>query len=532
MSAKKAIARVCSILLIIVMLLEATPLQGGRAAGRCYVKGDASGTNTGTSWKNAYTDLQSALGTSPCLEIWVAAGTYKPTALTTDRNATFQLKDSVTVYGGFAGTETVRTQPNPAANPTIRSGDIDNNDSQTPIITNLATITGNTTNSYHVVTGQENAYLAGFTITAGFANGASPKNNGGGMFNNGVNPILVNVSFNGNAATGSGGGLYSLSSDGLTAMDVTFNGNSADKGGGMFNEYTGPIVMRATFSGNAAANGGGMYNSGSYPSIINATFSGNSASNSGGGMYNSFESSSSLMNVTLSGNSAGTSGGGIYNSQSGPDISESILWGNTAPSGPQIFNLASAPLIFDSVIQDGCPAGSACETAPITADPKLGTLGDYGGLTQTIPLLEGSSAIDKGDNAGCDETDQRGVKRPQGLRCDLGAYEYYVDTTAPMVTSFTVPTVSHSFTVPITGFTATDAAGVTGYMITTSASPPAADAAGWTISEPITYTVASDGTYTLYPWARDWAGNVSALFGSPPTVVVTIWRVYLPVVIR
>ena len=56
------------------------------------------------------------------------------------------------------------------ANVTILSGDIDNNDSQTPIITDLATVTGNTTNSYHVVTGATGATLDGFTITAGNAN--------------------------------------------------------------------------------------------------------------------------------------------------------------------------------------------------------------------------------------------------------------------------------------------------------------------------------------------------------------------------
>ena len=78
------------------------------------------------------------------------------------------------VYGGFAGTETARDQRNPAANVTILSGDIDNNDSQTPIITDLTTVTGNTTNSYHVVTGgATGATLDGFTITAGNANGYS-----------------------------------------------------------------------------------------------------------------------------------------------------------------------------------------------------------------------------------------------------------------------------------------------------------------------------------------------------------------------
>ena len=95
-----------------------------------------------------------------------------------------------------------------------------------------------------------------------------------------------------------------------------------------------------------------------------------------------------------------------------------------------------------------------------------------------------------------------------------------VDTTAPTVNTFTVTTPSNSLNIPITAFTASDAVGVTGYLITTSAAPPAAGAPGWTGTAPTAYPVASDGTYTLYPWAKDAVGNVSAVFASPPTVLV------------
>jgi hypothetical protein len=94
-----------------------------------------------------------------------------------------------------------------------------------------------------------------------------------------------------------------------------------------------------------------------------------------------------------------------------------------------------------------------------------------------------------------------------------------VDTTAPTVTGFTATTPSASLNIPITLFTATDSVGVTGYLITTSSTPPTAGATGWTGTAPTSYTVASDGTYTLYPWAKDALGNVSAVFGTPRTVV-------------
>ena len=66
-----------------------------------YVKHDASGTNNGTSWANAYTDLQDALAAAQSgNEIWVAAGTYKPTS-GNNREVFFQLKNGVAIYGGL-----------------------------------------------------------------------------------------------------------------------------------------------------------------------------------------------------------------------------------------------------------------------------------------------------------------------------------------------------------------------------------------------------------------------------------------------
>jgi hypothetical protein len=62
---------------------------------------------------------------------------------------------------------------------------------------------------------------------------------------------------------------------------------------------------------------------------------------------------------------------------------------------------------------------------------------------------------------------------------------------------------------------------VTGYMITLSSTPPAAGATGWLASPPTSYLVAAAGSYTLYPWAKDAASNVSAVFGSPASVTVT-----------
>lgn len=95
-----------------------------------------------------------------------------------------------------------------------------------------------------------------------------------------------------------------------------------------------------------------------------------------------------------------------------------------------------------------------------------------------------------------------------------------VDATAPTVTSFSVPATSASLTVTITAFAATDDTAVTGYLVTESATAPAANAAGWSAAAPGSYTFASEGSKTLFAWAKDAAGNVSG--SSNANVVITL----------
>ncbi len=96
-----------------------------------------------------------------------------------------------------------------------------------------------------------------------------------------------------------------------------------------------------------------------------------------------------------------------------------------------------------------------------------------------------------------------------------------VDTAAPAVTSFTATSPSTSLGYPDHSLHRLGRQRRSpSYPITASATPPSAGAAGWTASAPTIYTVASDGSCTLYPWAKDAAGNVSATYGSPASVSV------------
>jgi hypothetical protein len=96
------------------------------------------------------------------------------------------------------------------------------------------------------------------------------------------------------------------------------------------------------------------------------------------------------------------------------------------------------------------------------------------------------------------------------------------DTTAPTVTEFSIPSTSSSLTVPITSLTASDNVGVTGYLVNQSATAPSATATGWSASAPTSYTFATEGTKTLYAWAKDAAGNVSASRSATVTITLPV----------
>lgn len=84
-----------------------------------------------------------------------------------------------------------------------------------------------------------------------------------------------------------------------------------------------------------------------------------------------------------------------------------------------------------------------------------------------------------------------------------------VDNSAPTLNSISVPATSASLTVAVSGLSATDNRGVTGYLLTESAVAPTAGSAGWSATAPTSYTFSSEGTKTLYAWAKDSVGNIS-----------------------
>ncbi len=411
-----------------------------------YVDQKATGKNDGTSWVNAYTDLQSALTPAPNgqnVEIWVVNGTYKPTS-GSDRSVYFIMQEGVDIYGGFTGNEVSRGNRDWEANVTILSGDI-----------GIQSETSD--NSYQVIAGANNATLDGFTITGAntinFYNGycggmgnwqCSPTVTnctfsgntsafyGGGMYNHYSSPIVTNCSFLNNTSGDAGGGIFNGTNSNPIVSDCSFSGNTAIRGGGVYNSACSAIISNCTFSGNSGDEGGGMYNDDFNDAnkiivVTNCTFSGNSTTyyGEGGGMYNgngsglvvdncTFANNTALdgagmangeynspiiINCTFSGNTARRSGGGMDNEPASPIVINCLFSDNSAPiSGGGMYNsLETSPVITNctfagNISQDGGGIFNyALTTTTVTNSIVWGNTSTSGGSQIFIATITGTN---------------------------------------------------------------------------------------------------------------------------------------------
>lgn len=266
--------------------------SGPALGNRLFVNDDATGANDGTSWANAYTDLQDALAISEVGDqIWVAEGTYKPDTIGGVQTSTFLIDKNLQLYGGFAGTEsTLAQRGNPKEHPTILSGDLMGNDLENNPTANkldnvltVVRVNANITNE---------TVIDGFIIRNGYADGSGNLSNGGGMFCSGQ-PIIRHCIFERNGAFSQGGGvrLNSIASPGIVFENCDFKNNQANIGGGL-NIMASYFTFKAcSFSGNKAVtgalqdNGGGVFATNSYGVVQNCSFTGNSALEFGGGFH-------------------------------------------------------------------------------------------------------------------------------------------------------------------------------------------------------------------------------------------------------
>ncbi|MDH3247978.1 MAG: family 16 glycosylhydrolase [Acidimicrobiia bacterium] len=230
-----------------------------------------------------------------------------------------------------------------------------------------------------------------------------------------------------------GGGIYTGTGGVVSLIDSTVADNySGWSGGGVYGFFGSTTnVTRSTISGNTAQDVGGGIRMLGDANIANSTISGNVSTAWHGGAAFHTDGIMTLLNTTVADNSApaGTAGGlfvGTFTDAAATlTLHSSIVANNTGNNcftgffGGGAVSLSS---LDSNLTSDASCNLTAAGDQPNT-DPLLGPLADNGGPTLTHALGAGSPAIDAADAGACPATDQRGVARPLGAGCDVGAYE-------------------------------------------------------------------------------------------------------------
>lgn len=302
-------------------------------------------------------------------------------------------------------------------------------------------------------------------------------NGGGAIWTRGI-ITAFNSSFSYNTGN-AGGAIYNGSGATLTLISALMVKNTANTGGGLFNSTARAVISNSQFTGNQSPNndgggivnnnsimniygsaiisntgryGGGISNEGSaVMTVTNSTIGQNAALRDGGGIYNSL-SSASLYNVTLADNLADSDqnnsghGGGLFQDSSVITLANTLIARNVdlnasaqKPDCAGSLNSLGYNLI---TTMTGCTLTGVLTGVISNTDVPLGPPQDNGGSTWTQALWPFSPAIDAGNPIGCKDAagnlltiDQRGVLRPIGPRCDIGAYEapIYIHVYLPVV---------------------------------------------------------------------------------------------------
>ena len=389
---------------------------------RWYVDSTAGSGGDGTSWATAFEYVQDGLAAAVAgHEIWVAAGTYTNNAGGTA--TVLVMVDGVSIYGGFAGTEDLRSERDPVANVTTLDGE-------------------NT--AYHVVEGASNATLDGFTVTRGNASGASPDDKGAGLYCFGQSDLAV-AGCRFTSCTGSGTivhfencssvscstssvdnnsvaarTMYIRLSDLVVIDSCRFFNNSINYSSALDVGDCSPVVRNCVFWGNTSpgTSGNGIYATGaiSVPLLSNCVF----AYNNNYGVLAAYGATVTLRNC--------------------------IVWGNTSGS---IYTFSGGELGFvDATYCDiaGGYVGGNIDADPLFVDPD-GPDAIPGTADDDFRLSAGSPCIDAADGDAAPAADLDGNPRSDDTGtpdtgvgaityADMGAYEFQ-GTTPPPVAPYT-----------------------------------------------------------------------------------------------
>jgi fibronectin-binding autotransporter adhesin len=318
------------------------------------------------------------------------------------------------------------------------------------------------------------ANVGALTVTNSALNNNScgASSQGGGFYNFDGTATFTNTTFTGNIAGGtgssasSGGGFYAYGTVSLTGCTFTGNTAASDAGafrlngtatltscnfinnvssshGGALNLTGNATLVGCSITGNQANTSGGIELSNCVTVMRNCTIANNTSSGAGGGLTNRTSTNVQIINSTFTGNraingSSSTFGGGIW-AVAALTLQNTIVAGNfrgatgaTADDIAGTVNSASANNLIGTGGAGGLVNGTNSNQVGV-ANPGLGALSNSGGPVLVIPLLAGSPAVNKGNNAQVPvgSTDARGMPRIANTTVDVGAFETQMSSTAP-----------------------------------------------------------------------------------------------------
>jgi hypothetical protein len=393
-----------------------------------------------------------------------------------------------------------------------------------------------------------NLTLDSLTVSNGLLD-KTGSTGGAGIYNHGILSISGST-FTGNSSPSpngvSGGGISNTGQ--LTVTTSTFTNNSAQEGGAMFNQNTATITQ-TTFANNVGTiyGGGAILNAFGTTNVSTSAFVGNTGP--GGGAIDN-DTTMTFRNSTFYNNTGGSAGGGAINNFGTVTFIQSTLSGNTASTGANIHNFsfgsvtATTTLIM-SIVANGVGGSNCNSNGPPIVDsgynldsgsscgfttaqhslnntqPQLLALASNGGPTQTMALPLQSAAVNAIPTSvsGCSgSTDQRGVARPQGSGCDIGAYEVIIsggDTQPPTIPTGLTATSVTAHAVSLQWNASTDNVAVTGYTVYRNGT--VVGSTGGALATTFTdVTVAPSTAYSFTVDAFDGAGNHSAQSAALP----------------
>ncbi|MHB8646681.1 MAG: choice-of-anchor Q domain-containing protein [Thermomicrobiales bacterium] len=346
------------------------------------------------------------------------------------------LSGSVTINGAGAATTIIQAS---ATNSSTGIDGVFLIGSFGPVTTNVmlndvAIRNGNRPGNQHAGGGIAVVGYAVITLNNCVVSGNTAIGGSGGGIDLGIagGQLTLNDSMVSNNFANIGGGI-SMSGGKLIAIGSTISGNTAASSGGGIDKQVGDLTLtNSTVSGNilpGAGSGGGIDSSIGSLTITNSTISGNMTNGGWGGALANFTGSATISNSTIAGNSTGFFFGGAGGP---PIIRDSVLANSTANCTVQSpYNTYTSG---DYNLSSDASCTSLTQPHDMNnVNPLIGPLAYNGGPTPTHALLSGSPAIDRVPITGsyCPTTDQRGVARPQGPLCDIGAYEVVLAAAPP-----------------------------------------------------------------------------------------------------